>query len=261
MGVRIPVVKKAAARAKRTGVAAERSRPVAAVSRAHAPSTPDQVVDAIKRSILLGRYVPGQRLVEADLTREQQVSRGPVREALKRLAAEGVITLSPHRGAHVRLLSRRESVELLYVVQAIVGMAVRQAASRMELSDSRPKLRAAFEQLSRRRPSDDRVLLSIDRNAFYDAIFDIAGNRELARVHPAVPTQILRMQVHSYLPAASRELQFADYRQLYDALREGEGAAAVRIVNRHARRSRQQLRQLPDAAFAADVAMVAGTRE
>ena len=60
-------------------------------------TSPDRVVDAIIRSIRTGVYVPGQRLIEADLTRDYHVSRGPVREALKRLAAEGVYADAPPR--------------------------------------------------------------------------------------------------------------------------------------------------------------------
>jgi DNA-binding GntR family transcriptional regulator len=216
----------------------------------HAPSSPDLVVAAIKHGILLGRLVPGQRLVEADLTRDHKLSRGPVREALKRLAAEGVVTLSPHRGALVRLMTRREMIELLYVLQAVIGLAVRLASLRMKKMEARSRLKRAYEKLSEHGPSGDRALQSIDRNAFYDAIFEIAGNRELARVHPVVPTQILRMQVYPYISAEDRQQQFADYKLLYDALRAGRGREAQRIVLSHTRRSRLQIKRLPDEAFA-----------
>lgn len=226
------------------------SEPEADGNGAHGPSQPDQVVDAIKRGILLGRYVPGQRLVEADMTRDHKVSRGPVREALKRLAAEGIIELNRHRGAYIRLLSRRECIELLYVLQAVVGMAVRLASQRTKKADARATLKAAYDRLGAHGPVGDRVLQSIDRSGFYDAIFEIAGNRELARVHPAVPTQILRMQVYPYLSVEDRKQQFADYKLLHDAMRAGKGLDAYRIVSSHIRRSRMQIRKLPDEAFA-----------
>jgi len=68
------------------------------------------VVDAIVSGIRLGRFVPGQKLVEADLTESIGVSRGPVREALKRLAAEGIVSLTRHRGAYIRVLTRPKSI-------------------------------------------------------------------------------------------------------------------------------------------------------
>ena len=218
----------------------------------HGPSSPDQVVDAIKHGILLGRFVPGQRLIEADMTRDHRVSRGPVREALKRLSAEGIVALSRHRGAYIRLMTRREVVDMLQALQAVVGLAARLAAMHMKKPENRARLKAAYEKLSEHGPIGDRVLLSIDRNGFYEAIFDIAGNRELARIHPAVPTQILRMQVYPYLSTADRERQFADYRVLYDAMRSGNSREAYRIVVSHLRRSRMQVKNLPDEAFASE---------
>lgn len=216
----------------------------------HGPSQPDQVVDAIKRGILMGRYVPGQRLIEADMTRDHKVSRGPVREALKRLAAEGVVALNRHRGAYIRMLSRQECIELLYVLQAIVGMGVRLASTRLKKPETRARLKAAYDKLGSHGPVGDRVLQSIDRSGFYDAIFEVAGNRELARVHPAVPTQILRMQVYPYLSTEDRKQQFADYKVLHEAMRAGKGVEAHRIVVSHIRRSRMQIRKLPAEAFA-----------
>jgi DNA-binding GntR family transcriptional regulator len=210
------------------------------------------VVTAIKRGVLLGRFVPGQRLIEADLTRDLRVSRGPVREALKRLAAEGIIVLSPHRGAYIRALSRREVPELMQVLRIVVGLAVRLAAMRLRKGYPHDRLHTAYVRLEMHGPAGDRVLQSIDRTAFYDAIFDIAGNQELIRINPVVPTQILRMQTHPYLTTEDRNAQFADYRLLYDALIAGDGQRAKRIVERHLRRSSIQIRRMPDDSFAAD---------
>src|SRR5689334_5216430 len=73
-------------------------------------SSTDRVVNHITAGILAGRYVPGQRLVEVDLTQVLKISRGPVREAFRRLDALGLVSTSRHRGAWVRTLSRTEAV-------------------------------------------------------------------------------------------------------------------------------------------------------
>jgi DNA-binding GntR family transcriptional regulator len=218
----------------------------------HGPSSPDQVVAAIKRGILIGRYVPGQRLIEADLTRDLRVSRGPVREAFKRLAAEGVVALSPHRGAYIRWLTRAEVNDLLQVLNIMIGLAAQLAATHIDTDDHRAQLAAAFARLERHGPAGDAVPLAIDRTGFYDAIFDIAGNRELTRMNPVVPTLILRMQVFSYSTPQFRAHQFADYQLLYEAINQGDPRQARRIVERHVRSSQMQIRRLPDEAFAAE---------
>lgn len=221
-------------------------------------SSPDLVVSSIKRGILLGRFVPGQRLIEADLTRDLKVSRGPVREALNRLAAEGVVELSPRRSAYIRSLSRSEVLELLQVLRAVMGLSVSLAAARIRLDGARnlhgftEKLKAAFEHLEVQGAQGDRVLQSIARTRFYDAIFEIAGNRELVRINPVVPTQILRMQVHSFIAVEAHRRQFADYGALYRALMSGNPRQARRIVDLHIRHSRLQMLHLPAEAFAAE---------
>jgi DNA-binding GntR family transcriptional regulator len=219
-------------------------------SPAHGPSSPDQVVAAIRRGIMLGRYVPGQRLIEADLTRDLGVSRGPVREALKRLAAEGVVALSPHRGAYIRALTRKEVDDLLEVLEMIVSIAAYKAALHIGEGDHRARLAAAFKRLQRHDAMGDPIALAIDRTAFYDCIFAIGGNHELARLNPAVPTLILRIQVQPFRSAQFRAQQFADYGLLYAAINSGKAAAARRIAQKHVRHSRAHAHGLPDAAFA-----------
>ena len=218
------------------------------------PSSPDLVVDAIKRGVMLGRYVPGQRLIEADLTREIGVSRGPVREALKLLAAEGIVALTPHRGAYIRELSPSEVKDLIEVLELIVGYAVRRAAERIGTGDNAKMLVEAFKRLERHGPHGDRALLAVDRTEFYDTIFRIAGNRELARMNPVVPTQILRLQVHPYLTAEERERQFSDYGDLVNALLAGDGRGARKIFERHIHRKRVHARTLPPNALPPDAA-------
>lgn len=219
-------------------------------------SSPDLVVSAIERGILYGRFVPGQRLIEADLTRDLKISRGPVREALKRLAAEGVVALTPRRGAYIRALTRAEVLDLLQVLQVIMRLAVGMAAARIRRDRSTKthgyaeKLTQAYELLESQGANGDRVLQSIARTRFYDAILEIAGNRELVRINPVVPTQILRMQVHSFVPPETHQRQFDDYQRLYNAMIDGDPKMAKRVVNLHIRRSRIQMLHLSDEAFA-----------
>lgn len=217
----------------------------------HGPSSPDRAANSIANSILVGRCVPGQRLIEGDLSRDLQVSRGTVREALKRLAAERVITLTPHRGAYVRALSRTEALELLQVLNVLYGLAASLAASHIAEADNRKKLTTAYERLRADGPNSDRILHSIDRSSFYDVFFAISGNRELVRINPVLPTQILRMQVHPFLSPADLQKLFADYRLLFDAIVGRDGRKARRIIDVHIERRRSQIKRLAPEAFAA----------
>jgi DNA-binding GntR family transcriptional regulator len=216
----------------------------------HGPSSSDRVARLITNNILQGRYVPGQRFIEADLARDYRVSRGTIREALKHLSAERVITLSRHRGAYVRVLSKAEALELVQLLAVLSGLAASLASEKIDEGDNRGKLKAAYERLRQDGVNADRVVHSLDRNSFYDVIFEIAGNSELSRINPTVPTQILRMQVHPFLTPKDLAELFADYKPLYEAISGGDGKKAKRAIETHTRRRGMQFGRLPEEAFA-----------
>lgn len=213
-------------------------------------SSPDRVVAAIRQGLLNGRFVPGQRLVEADIHATLGVSRGPIREAMKRLSAEGVVTLQPHRGACIRALTRSAAVDLLQALEVIIGLAARLAAQKITGSENRHLLETRYRRLAELGPGAELVPQAIERTGFYEAIFKIADNRELANMNPMAPTLILRMQIHDYLSAQERQLQFSDYAHLYAAIRDARPGRANAVVRLHTRRSIQQIQRLPEAAFA-----------
>jgi DNA-binding GntR family transcriptional regulator len=223
------------------------AKPVESVE--HGPSSSDRVARVITNSILLGRCVPGQRFIEGDLARDLKVSRGTVREALKRLAAERVIELTPHRGAYVRVMTKDEALDLVQVLSVLSGLAASLAATQIKIGDHLKRLTAAYEQLRADGAKSDRILHSVDRSSFYDVIFELSGNRELCRIHPAAPTQILRMQVHPFLSTDDLEALFADYDPIFKAIASGDSSKARRAIEIHTRRRATQFERLPPEAF------------
>ena len=77
----------------------------------------DQVVEVLRNAIISGAYEPGERLVEATLSQELGTSRGPVREALRQLEHEGLVTSFPYRGAVVLGVSDEEVQEVLIPIR------------------------------------------------------------------------------------------------------------------------------------------------
>jgi DNA-binding GntR family transcriptional regulator len=216
-----------------------------------AMASPDRVVDSIVRAIRAGVYVPGQRLIEADLTRDYQVSRGPVREALKRLAAEGVLTLTRHRGAYVRVLTRPEVHDSLMVLEVLVGLMAKLAARRIDEDDNDEKMRAAFRRLLTFKHDGGTAAFLDERRSFYDTILQIGGNHELQRMLPLMQIHLLRMQFQAYITPRDREKQFAEYRTITDTILSGDGLRSEKVAGLHVRRTRLSLMRLPDDAFPA----------
>jgi DNA-binding GntR family transcriptional regulator len=213
-------------------------------------SSPAEVVRDILHGLTEGRYAPGQRLVEPDLMRRYGVGRSTVREALSRLAAEGVVTLAPHRGAQIRLLTRREADDVLRVTELLLGLVARQAAETVATSTDG----TAAEALSMAADiyfatAAGASGLPQARARYYRALTRLAGNRELERLLPSVQVHLIRAQLRLERPGGG-----VDHRALVRAVLAGDGARAEAAARRHVRRLSAALPGLPDSAFAPDPA-------
>jgi DNA-binding GntR family transcriptional regulator len=214
-----------------------------------AKTSPDRVVDAILGSIRSGSFVPGQRLIEADLTRDYRVSRGPVREALKRLAAEGVLTLTRHRGAYVRAMSRDEVRDSLIVLEALVGLMASLAARRIGWDENAARMREAHERLLAFKDDGGTAAFLEERRRFYDTIIQLGANLELKRMLPLMQIHLLRMQFQAYITPRDREKQFKEYETITETILRGDTMRAQKVASLHIRRTRLSLMRLPDEAF------------
>lgn len=216
-----------------------------------AGSSPNIIVREVLRGLYRGRFVPGQKLIEADLTRDFGVSRGSVREALNRLAAEGVVTLTLHRGAYIRSLTRAEVVELLSVMEVIVGLAARNAAERISLPGNKALLDEAYKHLASFKQVSDFLAYIRARNAYYRALITIGGNRELERVFNGMHVHLVRIQFQGHQPSRP-DSRAKDYDKMTAAIRAGMPDRAETIARQHIRQVAEGISSLPPEAFAVD---------
>jgi DNA-binding GntR family transcriptional regulator len=154
----------------------------------------EQVRDRLREDILAGRLEPGTELSEVALARDFGTSRGPLREALGRLASEGLVTITPRRGAVVTQLSRQEFIDAYQVREALETLAVRLAVPLMSEAEL-AHLREMCELMARA-ARDDEVRLFFDTNqSFHEAVVRGSRNRKLHEVH-----RVLVGQMAPYLP-------------------------------------------------------------
>ena len=92
----------------------------------------EMVYEELKMQILTGTIIPGTRMMEVELAEEMGVSRTPIREAIRKLEKEGLVTIEPRRGAYASQISTDDMVEILEVRQNMEGLAAFFAASRMK---------------------------------------------------------------------------------------------------------------------------------
>jgi DNA-binding GntR family transcriptional regulator len=217
------------------------------------PSTPagsaDQIASEILRGLYDGRYVAGQKLTEAALTKRFSVGRGTVREALRRLTAEGVVTWSLHRGASIRILTRPEAREALEAIEALTGMCARLAAERLSEPEDRKNLQQTLQSLKKQATSGDAYEFARTRNRFYRLLSHIARNRELNRLLAATQTHLLRVQLRAAYDLQAERSRLADYEKIVAAVLANDGKKAERAMVRHIRAIAEVIDQLDDRHF------------
>lgn len=210
-----------------------------------AVSSSDQIVRDIVRGLYEGRYAAGQRLVEPDLMRRYAVGRSTVREAIKRLAAEGIAVAHAFRGAQIRQLSRVDARNVLLVMELMIGLAARQAAENISRAGASERFKESLDALLAFEQAGDSYELVRARNRFYRTMTRIGGNHEVERLLPSIQVHLVR--AHSRLPPEQR---FADYRAIAEAVLAGDAARAEETARAHIRRTADTLALLPDSAFA-----------
>jgi DNA-binding GntR family transcriptional regulator len=211
-------------------------------------SSSDIVYRGVIRGLYEGRYVPGQRLVEADLNRSFKVSRSSIREALARLASAGILTHIPHRGACIRLLSRKDVADVLQVVELMIGLAARGAALHIDQPGHADRLRVLYEQLTAFEWLEDFDRFVDAREEYYRALIQLGGNKELIRLFPAMQVHIMRLQLRTWNRAgdAMRKL---DYANLTRAILSGDEGRAEEAGRAHVRHTIDNVAMLPDSAY------------
>jgi DNA-binding GntR family transcriptional regulator len=196
----------------------------------------------LRDAITSGALLPGTRLREAALAQHFLISTTPVREALRRLDREGLVRLSPNRGAVVAEFNRREILDLFEVREVLECRAVRRAAVQpnRDLRKAESIMAAAAKQVAQR----DRVEWNRLEVAFHRAINDVGANFELAelaeRVHRTVQGLSVRCLREPIYGPDKLGLMQQQHQGIVDAVRQGrvrEAEARTRAHIRHVRDS------------------------
>jgi len=186
------------------------------------------VVERLRDDILAGRLQPGSRLIESDLTSRFGVSRGPVREALRRLTADGLIEHWPHRGAVVRRLTEREIRELFAIRIEMEALAARLAAA-ADSPERRARFAAAIQPIYADAPRNPCEYLK-ENAAFHDAVMALADNLQLRDLAARLQLPLIMAQVGDVLTPAVLNASVQEHRAVAQAILDhGPEAASARM--------------------------------
>lgn len=211
----------------------------------------DQLAADIQSRVLSGAFPSGTWLRQSALASEFGVSRTPIREALRKLQAGGLVELQPHRGALVRGLSAREIRDAYEVRAALEALAAELAAQRIrhdqldELRDAQDQFRAGLAATVAARERADSAGGDEQRAAawgrandqFHQVIQQAAGNdvlvSTLARLHRSFPRDLSRIVLAESTPLLRANVQ--EHEEIVTALEHHDAAGAGELMRRHVR--------------------------
>lgn len=200
-------------------------------------------------AIQAGHYAPGQRLIEAELTASLGISRSALREAFRALAAEGTIELVPNRGALVRRLSLREALELFQIRMELEALAARLAATNIAQSGIRGAFTKAIASIHDEAPRRSTTAYICENADFHAAVFEAAGNRELARLNRRLQLSLIMAQISPLLTEETVRVSLAEHRAIAAAVLAGDAESAASAARAHLSRARDFVRSMPPNVF------------
>jgi DNA-binding GntR family transcriptional regulator len=154
----------------------------------------DQAYDVVRRSILDGTLSPGSRIVESEIARQLGVSQAPVREAVKRLAHEGLVTSLPRRGSYVTQISEAEADDARVVRALLEEAAARDAVKHFD-DAARRTLEGLVDAMREDAKSDDLAAFRVHDMAFHRAVVELSGNSYLPRLWDVMESGLLSLRI------------------------------------------------------------------
>jgi DNA-binding GntR family transcriptional regulator len=192
------------------------------------------VTESIRSAIATGRFKAGDRLPERELCDLTGVSRTLVREAMRQLESEGVITVEPHRGPFVARLSREQAEGVYQVRLELEGLACRLFAEKAT-DAQRQALKDAFKELqaAARRPDPQNRLRT--KNQFYACLLEGTQNEALGSCLHILNSRISLLRATSMTAPGRIKKSIAELSELMEALMARDGDRAVELGRLHVR--------------------------
>jgi DNA-binding GntR family transcriptional regulator len=205
----------------------------------------EQVLELLHQEIAEMRLLPGQRLVERELVERIGVSRTTIREVLRQLAAEGLVTTIPQRGAIVAVPSAKEAAEVYEVRALLEGILARQFAEKAPDEQVR-RLRDAFNAMeSRYQVSHDPKELLRAKAALYEVLFEGADNPTVRSILTGFQARVAVMRAATLAAPGRASESLEEIRAIVEAIERRDAEAAARASAHHVEQAGKTLFESP----------------
>lgn len=199
-----------------------------------------RVVEALRDAIVQGRLKSGERIRERELVQSLGISRSPLREAIRVLEAEGLVSTAPHRGAWVSELNAADFRETTEVRIMLETYAARLACK--ALDDAAFDAMAEQIQRARNRKQGRNVAAELNSSmGFHDVFVEACGNRKLIQLYQIVKRHLRRYQLLAFsrLGRAGRAIE--EHLEMLDAFRARNVAEVERLLVEHLTRASDEI--------------------
>jgi DNA-binding GntR family transcriptional regulator len=201
----------------------------------------EAIVARVRDMIIEGELTPGTRIHEGNLGGKLGVSRTPLREALKFLASEGLVELSPGRGAVVRQFSAKDVYDSLVVLGALEGLAGRLACEQATDEDIR-EVRRLHNHMMEMYASRDRLpYFKLNQN-IHSAILRLTKNEALAYVHGTLQARLRRIRYIGNEGPEKWAAAVADHEEIISALEARDAERLSKVLTVHMERTWERVR-------------------
>lgn len=208
----------------------------------------EQVAQRLRQMLVEGRIAPGNKLNERELAELLHVSRTPLREAIKMLAAEGLVELLPNRGAIAVSLTEADVLNTFEVMAGLEGMAGELAAQRVTPAELAEIQAMQFEMMAAYTRCDLSGYYSLNAR-IHGAISAAAKNPVLATVYQQVNARLQALRFRSNQDGEKWKRAVKEHEKMIEALVARDGAAMREVLQQHLRNKRDVvLEQLREAA-------------
>lgn len=197
------------------------------------------LVDAkIREAIALGVFKPGERLIERDLCARLGVGRTSIREALRQLEADGLVTSVPHRGPVVSTITVDEARQL-YDVRALLESHAGRAFAASGSDELRDALTRAVKLFLEAAAVADRRLVITAKAAFYEALMAGAGNVFLEKMHRSLTGRITLLRITSMMQEGRLPSSVAEIKEIHRTILARDPEAAAEACRYHVEQAAQ----------------------
>lgn len=191
------------------------------------------LVDGIIQGVRDGVFVPGQRLIAADLAQQFEVSRAPVREAMQVLVGEGVVEFLRNRGAKIRKLTVSELIDVMEFTEAVLILGVRLATRKIDVDNNGERLTLSFKEMERAWGTKQDSVFVTSIHEFHHTVNEISGNHFVEFIYRRGHFIFFNKQLSGKLPGGHWDQYISNYRRVYETIMSGDEHTAESAFSNH----------------------------